>query len=472
MYLKKEERNRIALIDKKIKFPKGFEKFVDKIAIKCNLIIKTNDKYKCTNCHCEFFSNEKLNKTCKCPNCKNTYLVKSSKLKRYTFKEDLAIFDKVENYFVERLFKLESNYKNGNFKYFYYEWGRRVYDNEFLLLDELINRNVTYFLSGGSIRYKSKFDTKWTKSETYYNPIRYYDFFYYYPGNLKRILSKIEIFKYSQIWKLASHVTVRYDLIYLLKNYNYSIELLTKMKLYNLALCPKSFSKKQSFEQRFMGLTKDYLPFMIKNNITIDELETLSLLKSKDIELVRFASRLVNLNEIVTYIDIKKAYELTDLNEDNAEQYRDYLDMLKIMKYNMDDKNILYPKNIVHAHDKIQEEYNVHKSDYIKNALIDRASELDKNQFSDKKFIIFPVHSIEELEDESYQQHNCVKTYAEKIARRETDIYLMRLIKNKEKSLVTVEVKNKKVIQKRTKFNKNTTKEQDIFLKQWEGRLV
>ena len=41
-----------------------------------------------------------------------------------------------------------------------------------------------------------------------------------------------------------------------------------------------------------------------------------------------------------------------------------------------------------------------------------------------------------------------------------------------EKSLVTVEVKNKKVIQKRTKFNKNTTKEQDIFLKQWEGRLV
>ena len=47
----------------------------------------------------------------------------------------------------------------------------------------------------------------------------------------------------------------------------------------------------------------------------------------------------------------------------------------------------------------------------------------------------------------------------------------MRLICDKNKSLVTVEVRNNKIVQKRTKNNKYTTKEQDKFLDKFNRYL-
>ena len=48
----------------------------------------------------------------------------------------------------------------------------------------------------------------------------------------------------------------------------------------------------------------------------------------------------------------------------------------------------------------------------------------------------------------------------------------MRLLSNKDKALVTVEVRNNKVVQQRIKNNQDTTKEQKKFLKQWEEEIL
>ena len=48
----------------------------------------------------------------------------------------------------------------------------------------------------------------------------------------------------------------------------------------------------------------------------------------------------------------------------------------------------------------------------------------------------------------------------------------MRLISSKNKSLVTVEIRNNKIVQKRTKNNEITTAEQDEFLKKWEKEIL
>lgn len=94
------------------------------------------------------------------------------------------------------------------------------------------------------------------------------------------------------------------------------------------------------------------------------------------------------------------------------------------------------------------------------------------NEFKDNKYIIFPAKDFESLVDESSQQNNCVRTYAERIADGECDIYFMRLVKNIEHSLVTVEVKENKVVQKRTKNNQVTSEEQNKFLKKWEKKIL
>lgn len=471
MYIKKKDRELFQFIDNELKTPSRWLNFVNKQRVYHNLIIKKKDKYTCTNCKHIFPSDKKVNEECKCPNCKNTYLVKLDRLKNYTFKDQLAIFDKVDNYYIERIFQLESHYHNGHINHYCFEWGRNIYDEYFSCLFQIMNDNTVGTISGYWISYRENFNSNWKYTDSYYSPIAYYDEFIYYPYNLKELLENDPNYKYSQLWELVKHVGYC-NLTYLLKNYNQSIEILTKMKLYKLALNPKTFLFKNTFEERFLGLSKDYLPFIRKYNLSLNELEVLSALKEKNINLIRMISKLDNFRDLSQIINFKKAFKLTDLNSDNCREYNDYLTMIKTMKFDMKNSRYIYPKHIKEAHDRVEREYEVVKDSIICEAIKTRHDELSKYAFSNNKYIIFPADSIESLEDESQQQCNCVRTYSERIAKGSCDIYFMRLVNNKSKSLVTVEVKNSEIVQKRTKNNHQTTLEQDKFLDMWERKIL
>ena len=105
-------------------------------------------------------------------------------------------------------------------------------------------------------------------------------------------------------------------------------------------------------------------------------------------------------------------------------------------------------------------------------AIVKRSNELLKNTFNDDKFIVLPATSIKDLQNESSQQNNCVRTYAEKYAEGFCDIYFMRNAKKPDKSLVTVEVRHNKVVQSRIKNNKCPTDQQLQFLKSWEQNVL
>ena len=94
------------------------------------------------------------------------------------------------------------------------------------------------------------------------------------------------------------------------------------------------------------------------------------------------------------------------------------------------------------------------------------------NAYKTKKYIITPAPTLKSLINESKQQKNCVRTYAERYAQGKCDIYFMRDIKNPKKSLVTVEVKNNKVVQSRIKNNRSTTEEQDKVIDKWEQEVL
>ena len=83
-----------------------------------------------------------------------------------------------------------------------------------------------------------------------------------------------------------------------------------------------------------------------------------------------------------------------------------------------------------------------------------------------------PAPNLKALQDESKQQNNCVRTYAEKYADGTCDIYFMRDIQNPKKSLVTVEVKNNKVVQSRIKNNNDPNEKQLKFLDRWENIIL
>ena len=123
-------------------------------------------------------------------------------------------------------------------------------------------------------------------------------------------------------------------------------------------------------------------------------------------------------------------------------------------------------------HDELEKAFKIRNRELLNNLIKKRYKSLKGNIYKDKKFIIIPAKSVESLEDESKQQINCVRSYSKKYANGICDIYFMRLLKSKNKSLVTVEVRNNKVVQSRTKFNHLPEEKQSKFLKLWETKIL
>jgi len=68
--------------------------------------------------------------------------------------------------------------------------------------------------------------------------------------------------------------------------------------------------------------------------------------------------------------------------------------------------------------------------------------------------------------------HNCVRTYTTIYSENALQIYFLRSKKEKDKSLVTIEIKDNKINQARMKYNKPITTEINNVLKKWESNLI
>lgn len=461
MYIKVKDRKLFQDIDTFLETKKYNEKFIEKLKTTHKLIIKSKNGYKCDNCNNIFKSNKKVNEFCKCPHCKQTNLVKSSMIRNYTFKDQLGVLEKYEEYYIIRYYEIETTYNNSNYYTSICEYGRKIFNSDFCEIYEIINDNFNSGIGYCNVIHKSKYNSNWHYFNSYYKSLG--DNLIIYPYNLKTTLKGTR-WQYSSIWKLAEQLDY-FNISYLLRNYCDSVELLIKLGFYNLALCPKTFNKKGNFQERF-GVPKEYAPYIKKYNLDMDELKILSYTKIKNIAFIKKVNKYnFDFNKLEKYnIDIKELLKRTDINIHNTNEYYDYLKFVNALGLDLKDKTIKYPKNIEEAHDKYLKQYNDQKNELLNKNIKKRYMELESKTFSDKNYIIRAAKSYEDMKDESKQMNNCVRTYAEDYSNSECDIYFMRLISDKNKSLVTVEVRNNEIVQKRTKNNKCTTKEQDKFL--------
>lgn len=473
MYITKHDKEIIEYINIYVEThppEKGFYKWVNRE--KYYLGFKQKNICKCGKCKFQYETNKKINQYDTCPSCGVKLLLKRFNIKKYQNKNYLNYLQKYEDKYGEaylvRQFELIHDfygyYDDSNintYEVHFQEIGRQIiYKSGHLgigITPNTIRRNISgnvYNAYWEDIKYWKPYDI-----DQWYGK--------YYPGNVDEIL-EIKYFNLEEYVNACELLNIC-DVIGKQKD-DYVFEMLIKSKLYNLATYSYKF-KKGKFEKVF-GIDKSYLNFMQENNITFDELEVLKKIKIKDISLIRYLDSFgYYLDSLLKYCKPVDLYRYK-LNSINVHEYLDYLNMAKKLKYNLKDKKILYPVNLKEEHNKLQSLIEIKRNKKITKKIQTRYKILCANMYSNKKYIIFPAKSIEEMIDESKQQNNCVKTYAERFANGNCDIYFMRLIDNPKQSLVTVEVRNNKIVQKRIKNNQETTIEQNKFLSNWEKRVL
>ena len=92
-------------------------------------------------------------------------------------------------------------------------------------------------------------------------------------------------------------------------------------------------------------------------------------------------------------------------------------------------------------------------------------------EFDYKNWTIIYPKSTQDIKDEAVQQNNCVASYIDKVIDGQCHILFLRHKDNKNKSIVTIEVRDKKVVQQKGKFNRDTNEEEKLVLTKYENYL-
>ena len=73
----------------------------------------------------------------------------------------------------------------------------------------------------------------------------------------------------------------------------------------------------------------------------------------------------------------------------------------------------------------------------------------------------------QDIKDEAVQQNNCVASYIDRVIDGECHIMFLRRVKEPNKSLVTIEIQNGRIVQALQRFNDPLTADQQEAVDAW-----
>lgn len=128
-----------------------------------------------------------------------------------------------------------------------------------------------------------------------------------------------------------------------------------------------------------------------------------------------------------------------------------------------------YPRHFLSTLPIVRRNYDRLKIKYDEKefkSIYSKISPLYEKHFKDYSFI-YPK-TIQDIKDEAIQQHNCVASYINRVINHECHIMFMRENKSLDKSLLTLEIINDKIVQARGPYNRLPTPEEREVIKKWE----
>lgn len=170
----------------------------------------------------------------------------------------------------------------------------------------------------------------------------------------------------------------------------------------------------------------------------------------------------------------KKENRWEGLPFQTPDTYRDYLKDCIALRLNLDDKDVLFPKDLDAAHARTIAEVK-HQADTAKQELF--AHEVQRLKWmeweKDGLLIRLPADAKELIAEGAYL-HHCVGGYADRMANGKTTILLIRRAEEPDTPFYTLEWLNGKVQQCRTMRNASYEKEEQVFdfVNEWVKKIA
>ena len=169
------------------------------------------------------------------------------------------------------------------------------------------------------------------------------------------------------------------------------------------------------------------------------------------------------IKSLLNYFDYLKTYEALDNVVSTAKELFDYVNMMSQIS-NKYDK---YPKHFLTTHQIAVRNYNRLKKVFEENKFKNRINKDYERTFGEYRFI-YP-NSTQDIKDEAAQQSNCVASYIDRVINGDCHILFLREKNSLDKSLVTIEVRDNKIVQAKRKFNYPVTKAEQDVIDKWNA---
>lgn len=333
--------------------------------------------------------------------------------------------------------------------------------------------------------YRDKDPERWTarKEGTFNLAISSSYYFRNFNENWYMLNSKEEIFKllsqteYKYCGFEYSSFGYHEIFDYLLKyEKHHEIEMVSKMGLdYLLNTCPKEIHWKQKgldflgIDKRDLKLFRKIKPDSIKNfNEVKNFLYKFDIISIDDYNRLLLVTRIIKENQYANLNLSKYTFEYFKKQSLSTYIVRDYYRFCEELGLPMNHEN-KYPDNMKTKHDELQNLIKIKESEKLDKEIITRVNrDLYKYRFTNNSMIITPANSIEDLVNESKELHHCVRTYNERYAKGETNIFLIRKCKEPNRPFFTLELsRNKEITQLRGDHNCSPNETVIHFVRQW-----
>lgn len=167
---------------------------------------------------------------------------------------------------------------------------------------------------------------------------------------------------------------------------------------------------------------------------------------------------------LLLYLDQLSTYEALNNAGNTIQELYDYARMMKTISPKFDK----YPRHFLTTHKIACRNYNRLLKEFSEEVF---KSRIDKTlEYTYKDYCFIYPNSTTEIKEEAVQQNNCVASYIDSVIEGNCHILFLRKKNSKDESLVTLEVRNNKIVQAKRKFNDPVTAEDQEAIDRWNEK--